>query len=205
MFVEYISSFSLDVFRSIPEFFRLVLLESRPVVIAKIDVNVDFTHKFCASLMVPPFRSGNDSPLSLIIGSALERYYLEKRNRRSVAISFTEYRCPEQPDGDQCGYYSMRFIKSFMTENNPTRKLETEFKRNISSSYTNKEINEIRDEWAKRYSTKDCKINEVCSISIGEYDVIGTAHRTSPIGGRWGSVSSMGVMSKGSNISLNHL
>ncbi|KAM6576642.1 hypothetical protein CsatB_028479 [Cannabis sativa] len=36
---------------------------------AKIDVNVDFTHKLCASLMVPPFRSGNDSPLSLIIGS----------------------------------------------------------------------------------------------------------------------------------------
>ncbi|KAF4392234.1 hypothetical protein F8388_012690 [Cannabis sativa] len=80
---------------------------------------------------------------------ALERYYLEKRNRRSVAISFTEYRCPEQPDGNQCGYYSIRFIKSFTTENNPTRKLETEFKRNISSSYTNKEINEIRDEWAK--------------------------------------------------------
>ncbi|KAF4388890.1 hypothetical protein G4B88_029200 [Cannabis sativa] len=89
------------------------------------------------------------------VQTALERYYLEKRNRRSIAISFTEYRCPEQPDGVQCRYYSMRFIKSFMTENNPTRKLETE---NISSSYTNKEINEIRDEWAKRYSTKDCKI-----------------------------------------------
>ncbi|KAM6543407.1 hypothetical protein CsatB_007854 [Cannabis sativa] len=82
------------------------------------------------------------------VQTALERYYLEKRNQRSVAISFTEYRCPEQPDGNQCRYYSMRFIKSFMTENNPTRKLETEFKRNISSSYTNKEINEIRDEWA---------------------------------------------------------
>ncbi|KAF4381479.1 hypothetical protein G4B88_029834 [Cannabis sativa] len=92
------------------------------------------------------------------VQTALERYYLEKRNRRSVAISFTEYRCPEQPDGDQCGYYSMRFIKSFMTENNPTRKLETEFKRNISSSCTNKEINETGDEWAKRYSTKDYKI-----------------------------------------------
>ncbi|KAF4348109.1 hypothetical protein G4B88_010776 [Cannabis sativa] len=84
------------------------------------------------------------------VQTALERYYLEKRNRRSVAISFTEYRCPEQPDGNQCGYYSIRFIKSFTTENNPTRKLETEFKRNISSSYTNKEINEIRDEWAKK-------------------------------------------------------
>ncbi|KAF4358691.1 hypothetical protein F8388_019900 [Cannabis sativa] len=81
--------------------------------------------------------------------SALERNYLEKRNRRSVAISFTEYTCPEQPDSIQCGFYNMRFIKSFMTENNPTRKLETEFKRNISSSYTNKKINEIRDEWAK--------------------------------------------------------
>ncbi|KAM6542838.1 hypothetical protein CsatB_007285 [Cannabis sativa] len=83
------------------------------------------------------------------VQTALERYYLEKRNRRSVAISFTEYRCPEQPDDNQCGYYNMRFIKSFMTENNPTRKLETEFKRNKSSSYTNKEINEIRDEWTK--------------------------------------------------------
>ncbi|POO01375.1 Bacterial surface antigen (D15) [Trema orientale] len=36
---------------------------------AKIDVNVDLTHKLCASLMVPPVRSGNGSPLSLIIGS----------------------------------------------------------------------------------------------------------------------------------------
>ncbi|KAK9279192.1 hypothetical protein L1049_012870 [Liquidambar formosana] len=35
---------------------------------AKIDVNVDFTHKLCAALMLPPFRS-TGSPLSLIIGS----------------------------------------------------------------------------------------------------------------------------------------
>ncbi|KAJ7948074.1 outer envelope protein 80, chloroplastic [Quillaja saponaria] len=35
---------------------------------AKIDVNVDFTHKLCASLMLPSLRSSG-SPLSLIIGS----------------------------------------------------------------------------------------------------------------------------------------
>ncbi|GMY24105.1 outer envelope protein 39, chloroplastic [Fagus crenata] len=35
---------------------------------AKIDVNVDLTHKLCASLMLTPFRS-TSSPLSLIIGS----------------------------------------------------------------------------------------------------------------------------------------
>ncbi|XP_031402244.1 outer envelope protein 39, chloroplastic [Punica granatum] len=35
---------------------------------AKIDVNVDLTHKLCASLMLPPFRSSG-SPLSMIIGS----------------------------------------------------------------------------------------------------------------------------------------
>ncbi|KAI9072584.1 hypothetical protein K1719_044671 [Acacia pycnantha] len=35
---------------------------------AKIDVNVDFTHKLCASLMFPTLRSSG-SPLSLIIGS----------------------------------------------------------------------------------------------------------------------------------------
>ncbi|KAH7561317.1 hypothetical protein JRO89_XS10G0210900 [Xanthoceras sorbifolium] len=35
---------------------------------AKIDVNVDFTHKLCASLMLPPPRS-TGSPLSLLIGS----------------------------------------------------------------------------------------------------------------------------------------
>ncbi|XP_044469061.1 outer envelope protein 39, chloroplastic-like [Mangifera indica] len=35
---------------------------------AKIDVNVDFTHKLCASLMFPPPRS-TASPLSLVIGS----------------------------------------------------------------------------------------------------------------------------------------
>ncbi|KAF4363796.1 hypothetical protein F8388_000461 [Cannabis sativa] len=49
---------------------------------------------------------------------ALERYYLEKRNRRSVAISFTEYRCPEQPDGDQCGlkgtYHPLTLTKKSM-------------------------------------------------------------------------------------------
>ncbi|KAK9939198.1 hypothetical protein M0R45_015904 [Rubus argutus] len=33
---------------------------------AKIDVNVDFTHKLCASLMLPPL---SGSPLSLIIGT----------------------------------------------------------------------------------------------------------------------------------------
>lgn len=36
---------------------------------AKIDVNVDFTHKLYASLMVPPLRSSSGGPLSLIIGS----------------------------------------------------------------------------------------------------------------------------------------
>lgn len=36
---------------------------------AKIDVNVDFTHKLCASLMLPPLSNGSGSPLSLIIGS----------------------------------------------------------------------------------------------------------------------------------------
>ncbi|KAK4780135.1 hypothetical protein SAY87_016241 [Trapa incisa] len=35
---------------------------------AKIDVNVDLTHRLCSSLMLPPFRSSG-SPLSLIIGS----------------------------------------------------------------------------------------------------------------------------------------
>ncbi|KAG6760744.1 hypothetical protein POTOM_033924 [Populus tomentosa] len=35
---------------------------------AKIDVNVDFTHKLCASLMLPSLRN-TGSPLSLIIGS----------------------------------------------------------------------------------------------------------------------------------------
>ncbi|KAJ9189327.1 hypothetical protein P3X46_000636 [Hevea brasiliensis] len=35
---------------------------------AKIDVNVDLTHKLCASLMLPPLRN-TASPLSLIIGS----------------------------------------------------------------------------------------------------------------------------------------
>ncbi|XP_010541693.1 PREDICTED: outer envelope protein 80, chloroplastic isoform X2 [Tarenaya hassleriana] len=35
---------------------------------AKIDVNVDFTHKLCASLMLPSFRDAG-SPLSLVIGS----------------------------------------------------------------------------------------------------------------------------------------
>ncbi|KAH9699417.1 Outer envelope protein 39 [Citrus sinensis] len=35
---------------------------------AKIDVNVDFTHKLCASLMLPPPRN-TSSPLSLVIGS----------------------------------------------------------------------------------------------------------------------------------------
>ncbi|XP_010247665.1 PREDICTED: outer envelope protein 80, chloroplastic-like [Nelumbo nucifera] len=35
---------------------------------AKIDVNVDFTHKLCAALMLPPLRD-NGNPLSLIIGS----------------------------------------------------------------------------------------------------------------------------------------
>lgn len=35
---------------------------------AKIDVNVDFTHKLCASLMLPSFRD-TGSPLSLVIGS----------------------------------------------------------------------------------------------------------------------------------------
>ncbi|XP_065867875.1 outer envelope protein 39, chloroplastic isoform X1 [Euphorbia lathyris] len=36
---------------------------------AKIDVNVDFTHKLCASLMLPPPFRNSGSPLSLIIGS----------------------------------------------------------------------------------------------------------------------------------------
>lgn len=35
---------------------------------AKIDVNVDFTHKLCTSLMLNTFRS-DDNPLSLVIGS----------------------------------------------------------------------------------------------------------------------------------------
>ncbi|KAF8009396.1 hypothetical protein BT93_J0396 [Corymbia citriodora subsp. variegata] len=35
---------------------------------AKIDVNVDFSHKLCASLMLPSLR-GSQSPLSLVIGS----------------------------------------------------------------------------------------------------------------------------------------
>ncbi|CAN0923394.1 Outer envelope protein 39, chloroplastic [Linum grandiflorum] len=35
---------------------------------AKIDVNVDLTHKLCASLMLPPLRD-TGSPLSLVIGS----------------------------------------------------------------------------------------------------------------------------------------
>ncbi|KAJ1407455.1 putative outer envelope protein 80, chloroplastic-like [Sesbania bispinosa] len=35
---------------------------------AKIDVNVDFTHKLCASLMLPTLRSSGN-PLSLVIGS----------------------------------------------------------------------------------------------------------------------------------------
>ncbi|GLT48646.1 hypothetical protein SLA2020_222570 [Shorea laevis] len=37
---------------------------------AKIDVNVDFTQKLCASMMFPPLRdTGRGSPLSLVIGS----------------------------------------------------------------------------------------------------------------------------------------
>ncbi|CAL5354105.1 unnamed protein product [Camellia sinensis] len=35
---------------------------------AKIDLNVDFTHKLCAALMLSPFRNSG-SPLSLVIGS----------------------------------------------------------------------------------------------------------------------------------------
>ncbi|KAI4386150.1 hypothetical protein MLD38_004109 [Melastoma candidum] len=40
---------------------------------AKIDVNVDLTHKLCASLMFPSLR-GSKSPLSLIIGSLYIRH-----------------------------------------------------------------------------------------------------------------------------------
>ncbi|XP_051120247.1 outer envelope protein 39, chloroplastic isoform X2 [Andrographis paniculata] len=37
---------------------------------AKIDFNVDFTHKLCSALMFHPFRnSGGENPLSLVIGS----------------------------------------------------------------------------------------------------------------------------------------
>ncbi|XP_057954449.1 outer envelope protein 39, chloroplastic isoform X3 [Malania oleifera] len=35
---------------------------------AKIDVNVDFTHKLCAALMLPPSRSSGD-PFSFVVGS----------------------------------------------------------------------------------------------------------------------------------------
>ncbi|KAL0370235.1 UNVERIFIED_CONTAM: Outer envelope protein 39, chloroplastic [Sesamum angustifolium] len=40
------------------------------MVVAKIDFNVDFTHKLCAALMFHPFRNAvGGSPLSLVIGS----------------------------------------------------------------------------------------------------------------------------------------
>ncbi|KAF4362386.1 hypothetical protein G4B88_004171 [Cannabis sativa] len=82
-------------------------------------------------------------------------------------------RCPEQPNGDQCGYYSMRFIKSFMTENNPTRKLETEFKRNISSSYTIKDINKMRDEWANFHYPRSSSTTRIADLQLPHHSTVG--------------------------------
>ncbi|KAF4391700.1 hypothetical protein G4B88_005586 [Cannabis sativa] len=107
--------------------------------------NSHFFYKYISVLMDRDWMSADRLSIKYREGVDL---FLEFAEKKASNPNFVH--CPEQPDDNQCGYYSMRFIKSFMTENNPTRKSETEFKRNKSSSYTNKEINEIRDEWAKK-------------------------------------------------------
>ncbi|XP_060971986.1 uncharacterized protein LOC115722053 [Cannabis sativa] len=82
--------------------------------------------------------------LKYIVNTSLNIVNKSLTNRNDRPIEWITPICPQQPDGKQCGYYVMKFIESFMNEEDPIRRVREMGK---SDPYSNDEMNILRDQW----------------------------------------------------------
>ncbi|KAM6553882.1 hypothetical protein CsatB_014644 [Cannabis sativa] len=117
---------------------------------------VDLSLESCAATQSVAFIDPKNKPIENeirnCVTTALETYMTQQNIRKRAEIKIRQYRCRGQPDDQQCGYYCMKIIKSFMTQYNPATFLKDKFK--DDKPYNNQEINEIRDEWADFVNSK---------------------------------------------------
>ncbi|XP_031106338.1 uncharacterized protein LOC116010989 [Ipomoea triloba] len=74
-------------------------------------------------------------------------------NGRGVrSMTWKECKCPQQPGGFECGYYTMRFMCDIVTKCSMLDRLDTALE---DTTYSMNEIEEVRELWAK-YFLEEC-------------------------------------------------
>ncbi|KAK9676389.1 hypothetical protein RND81_11G073900 [Saponaria officinalis] len=92
-----------------------------------------------------------------ILCSALKRYKLSgghlKVTRREPL--WKSVKCPQQTKSVEYGFFVLRFMFDIVKSCTTSNDLEKVWSSRSEHSYTNREINEIQDKWAK-YFTNHC-------------------------------------------------
>ncbi|XP_062110490.1 uncharacterized protein LOC133822239 [Humulus lupulus] len=105
---------------------------------------MDFDHQLCY------FLDSLDNFPPDEIKSLISRVFQHFRtnNAKTKEVAWRTVKCPRQPSKSvQCGFYVMRMMKDFVTNEFSMRWLTS--KCGGKNSYTKDEINEVREEWAQ--------------------------------------------------------
>ncbi|KAL6269563.1 hypothetical protein ACE6H2_026474 [Prunus campanulata] len=91
-----------------------------------------------------------DDEMKNIVNTSIKMFniHINKNSRKQQAIWKNLHCTPEQPTSVECGYYVMRFMRDIIHD--PDLNFEKKFdKKKDKLQYTQKDIDEVRHEWAE--------------------------------------------------------
>ncbi|KAL6272249.1 hypothetical protein ACE6H2_022941 [Prunus campanulata] len=91
-----------------------------------------------------------DDEMKNIVNTSIKMFniHINKNSRKQQAIWKNLHGTPEQPTSVECGYYVMRFMRDIIHD--PDLNFEKKFdKKKDKLQYTQKDIDEVRHEWAE--------------------------------------------------------
>ncbi|KAK9699123.1 hypothetical protein RND81_08G154400 [Saponaria officinalis] len=102
-------------------------------------------------------KEGRELYMKMVVSSALRRYKLSgghlKVTRREPL--WKSVKCPQQTKGVEYGFFVLRYMFDIVKSCTTSNDLDKVWSSRSEHSYTNREINEIQDKWAK-YFTNHC-------------------------------------------------
>ncbi|XP_056682995.1 uncharacterized protein [Spinacia oleracea] len=101
--------------------------------------------------------SKSEKEQSLTIKDCLDMAYnvyeVQGRKGRSSRLKWFSIKCAQQTGGAEGGYYVMKFMHEIVTMYNDCQNMEKDYQRG-DDPYSDKEINEVREQWAVFFEDK---------------------------------------------------
>ncbi|XP_062109751.1 uncharacterized protein LOC133821530 [Humulus lupulus] len=105
---------------------------------------IDFDHQLCYFL--DSLHNFPPDEIKSLISRVFQ--HLRTNNAKTKEVAWRTVKCPHQPlQSVQCGFYVMRMMKDFVTNEFSMRWLTSNC--GGKNYYTKDEINEVREEWAQ--------------------------------------------------------